>query len=61
MNTSPLYISRLVQNNKLVTFHMRSCYDAVRCIPFTQLMIMKKGDGAFLKGKRPYWVTDDHE
>ena len=61
LNTRSLYISRLVQNNKLVTFRMRSCYDAVRCIPFTQLMIMKKCDGAFIKGKRPYWAMDDHD
>ena len=61
VNTRSLYISRLVQNNKLVTFHMRSCYDTVTCIPFTQLIIMKKGDGAFIKGKRPYWAMDDHE
>ena len=40
---------------------MRSCYDAARCIPFTQLMITKKCDGAFIKGKRPYWATDDHD
>ena len=61
LNTRSLYISRLVQNNKLVTFHMRNCYNAVRCIPFTQLMITKKCDGAFIKGKRPYWAMDDHD
>ena len=59
--TRSLYISRLVQNNKLITFHMRSCYNAARCILFTQLMIMKKCDGAYIKGKRPYWAMDEHD
>ena len=61
LNTRSFYISRLVQKNKLVTFHMRSWYDPARCIPFTQLMITKKCDGAFIKGKRPYWAMDDHD
>ena len=49
-----------MQNNRLVTFHMCNSYECARCIPFTQLMLSKRGDGAFVKGKRPYWSHDEH-
>ena len=47
-------------NNRLVTFHLRNVYDAGRCIPYTQFILMKKAGRAFIKGKRPYWATEDH-
>ena len=59
-NTCSLHIVRLVQNNRLVTFHLRNVYDAGRCIPYTQFIITKTADGAFKRGKRPYWATEDH-
>ena len=60
LNTCSLHIIRLVQNNRLVTFHLRNVYDAGRCIPYTQFIITRKADRAFVKGKRPYWATEDH-
>ena len=52
--TNGTKITRLVQNNRLVTFHIVTEYGSARCIPYTQLAVTDSANGCFEKD--PHWL-----
>ena len=53
-----LYNSRVVQNQKLVSFVIKNSYRCARCIPYTQITITEKGDKCFANPERlTHWLS----